>query len=1717
MTLEELSRDVGDLVHESATTRVRRVTLDDGSSVVLKSASSEFPVAEERRRLVHEYELLRDLDVPGIPRARGLIETGSAPVLALTDMGPAALADSIPVGGMPLEAFYRVARGLVVTVGRLHSAGVVHRDINPSNVVLSEQGAVGLVDFGIASRLSRAFAEQRTRDLAGTLHFMAPEQTGRTNRAVDLRSDLYAVGATLYAMLTGQPPLAVGTPAAMIHAIIAQVPPPVSTLRPELPPALAALVTKLLRKPMEDRYQSAAGLAHDLERVRRGEREFELGTRDRPVGFVLPQRLYGRSRELAELEQSFVGAAKGGARVMLVTGPSGMGKSALIHEVQQAGAVRGARLTTGKFEPFRRPARGALVQAMRRVLHLALAGSEGELTVQTERLRQAMGQSGALLMEDLPELRLLLGPQSPAPEVSSEENRVRIQSLWVRLVQAFASPSRPLVLFFDDLQWADVASLDVLRELVLDPETAHILLLGAYRDDEVGPDHPLLELLAAWERAGAQVANLSLGPMALDDVQELLTDTLSRPLVQVTPLAQTLFERSGGNPLFIRELLTSLHEEGVFVAEADGFSWDLDQVRNQGVNDTVAQLVTGRLNRLDAQSRDMLHLAACVGTTFGVGLLAGLSSRSDELVRQALFPCLNAGLLVLVGDEHRFAHDRVQEAAYALRDPEARKHVHRAIALHWIEGGAPDDQLLAIVGHVDQCVDLLDEHRDTVRGLYLAAGRRALRVAAYPAAQRWLSAGRALLPAAAWDAYEQALAFHTLGAEVARLCGDFESMDALVATVREHARTPLDALPVDETAILHHVAQNQPQKAVNHAVQALRGLGVKLPADPSPVAVAPALLGAVWQLRRTTVGALTELPEMEDPVLRAALRLMMRTGQAAFVANQNLFIILACRMSSLSMRHGNSTESSWGYMLLAFCIANVMGNREQGWKLAEAALTLMDRANAHDLLAKNYASYWSTLHQWRGPWSEGLEPLRRGRRTATEVGDLEFGNTLAMIESWMVVFLVPADEAHAAQADALAYARRNGGGFQQPCIETLHRLVTDLRGEDASALPLADDPAAWAELAERGNVTNLFLLGMRRGLLALWLGDPREAAGHLTWARKYEESMLGTIVWTEVIWAEAMALCQVWPTVSIGERVTVFRARRKMSGLAKQSPQNYAHKPLILDGAHALATGRLTEGLLGLERGAAAARAGGFGLDAAVALELAGTAARAAGMERSGNALLADAHDAWRSWGVTPKAEALALVLGRRRELPAPATLATRTHERLDLDTVIRATRALSEEIVLDRLVRELVQLLLQNTGAERCLLAVERDDALHVEAWAAVEGEPPPLPAPIDAVDAPAAILSWVARTGESLVLADAAQRGMFTADETVQRLGVRSVLCAPLMNQGRLVALVYLDNNLAPGCFTAERLEMVRILLPQAALSIHNARLYASLERKVAERTGDLRLKNEELAETLQALQDTQAHLVAQQKLAALGALTAGIAHELRNPLNFVINFAGVSDELAEELLEADDEAEVAELVALIRKNVARIGEHGHRAEGIIENMLRHSRATTDTERAVVALNPLVADTVALAVEGMRLRWPMLTLDLVTRYDPEVGAVDATPSDLKRVLVNLVNNALDAMESRRQEHPSFKPRLLVSTSVEGEYNVIRVQDNGPGVPQEVLAQVFEPFFTTKPPGKGTGLGLSISHDIIRRGHGGELTVENLPDGGAAFIVRLPVRDAAS
>lgn len=1466
-----------------------------GRRVVLKIHRDEHPSERDIARYQLAYEIGRRFEGDGVIEHVEVARAGGRVALVTEDYGAVSLSHLVRERRLSLDEILTIATQAAAALARVHTQRIVHKDITPGNIVVHPHTLqVKLIDFGIASDLGaeRAQALPPGR-LEGTMAYLSPEQTGRMNRRIDDRTDQYSLGATLYELLTGRPPFAGDDVLQLIHAKMAQNAPAPHELNAQVPGPLSAIVMKLLAKTAEERYLSDRGLLRDLERCQASLRDsgrvgdFDIARGDVSSRLHISERLYGREGEIAALMGAFERVAGGGRSLLVVDGYSGIGKSAVVQEVYKPITAARGRFCSGKFDQFKRdqPYK-AFSEALDGLVRQLLSEPGAAVAVSSGRLLAALGEHGQIVCDVVPSLGLLIGPQPEVTPLGPVEARNRFDRVMTSFVRALARAEHPLAIFIDDLQWADHASLNLIELLLGDPQTQHLLLIGAYRDNEVDAAHPLSEALTRLATESGAVERLHLGPLSVEDLTELIGDSFGRSVEQSRGLAALLHAKSAGNPFFARELLRSLYEDGLvsFDLDAEGWSWSLDAVGEAGLTDNVVDMMSTRLRKLPAEALAQLGVAACLGSEFEHRALAWLSGASSADTARSLEGALHSGYIVPIGSEYRylrvshdgaadgaegapvryrFLHDRVQQAAYALVPETERPALHLRIGrtlLQRLSAGELDDGLISVVDHLNlgRAGMTATAELAQLAALNLRAGRRSKASMAFAPALRYLRAALELLPAGAWSSdYARALAVHNETAEAAFLNERFDEMETLARVIDHKARTLLDRIDVETVRIQADMAQANYRRAVDTALALLAKLGVKLPRNPNQAHVVAGVMRTKLAIGRRSTADLARLPEMTGATELAAMRVLMSATSPAFYGVPDLFPLIIFKMVALSVRHGNSATSAYGYSVFGMVLCGALGDAAGGYAFAKLGFQVMDHFDAKPLAAKINMVFHGFVRHWTDPLAESLPGLQTGWESGLEQGDVEYGVYCGLISIYYSIFrgrelAVVLDR----YADHIAAIRRSKQAQSIPIVECWVAFATQLGDgrstETRLSAPDFDAEKVYGELARGKNFLAAFQVGLADGVLAYHMGDNERALRLLVKVEAHLDSVMGLYLVPVHALYVALAACEAARTGRPSELRRAGRYLKKLRGWAKSAPQNHAAKVALVEAELLRARGKRSEAEDRYDAASRAARDSGFVVEQALVYERMGES-MCERLHELGIPLLSRARQLYARWG----AHAVAAALDRRHgdgfaSQPfatqrrsgftvegGPSHTATTSESDgvLDLGSVMKAARSLSQEIELDPLLSRIMDVAIENAGAQRGVLLRARGGQLIVEAACSVgDGFARPDQPLSDRDDLPRSVIEFSQRSGESVLLTKATDDATYGRDPYVAAAGLRSVMTVPVTLHGAVTGVLYMENNLAFGAFTDAHRDVMLMLGAQIAVAIENAELFAE-QRKMTE----------------------------------------------------------------------------------------------------------------------------------------------------------------------------------------------------------------------------------------------------------------------------------------
>ncbi len=1801
-------------IYESTRTRVYAgIKQADNQPVIVKALKAEYLSLEEIARLRHEFRILESLDGPGIIKPVALETYQNGLALVLEEFGGIPLQQFLQKTSLSLDKFLNIAIQLASTLAELHQNQIVHKDINPHNILINPQtGQVKIIDFSISSHLSRENPMVGNPDLLeGTLAYLSPEQTGRMNRTIDHRTDFYSLGITFYEMLTGRLPFPSTDPLELMHCHLAKTPVPPHSLNSQIPQVLSELVMKLLAKTAEERYQSALGLKADLVNCQRSLEQsgankepgshqiafFPIGQVDSCSQFFIPQKLYGRETEVAMLLTAYEHVSKGATELLLVSGYSGIGKTSLVSEVHKLIARNQGYFISGKFEQFKRNIPyAALTQAFQELMRQLLTKNEEKIAIWKAKLLDALGTSGQVIIDVIPAIEQVIGSQPDVPQLSSSESQHRFDRVFQSFLRVFSQPEHPLVIFLDDLHWADLASLKLIEMIVTNPDNQYLLILGTYRDSEVSASHPLTHTLRQIQQARAIVHHITLSPLGIAHVNQLVADTLHADNATTDALADLVFRRTQGNPFFLTQLLKSLHQDNLLWFDFDQgkWQWNMDVLQGIDMTENVVELMVNQIQKLPSTTQNVLKLAACIENKFTLDMLAIVYEKSEAETAEDLWKALQAELIVSSNDAYpippaidlkttgdgdstalsavnsqsqityKFLHDRVQQAAYSLIPKSQREKTHLKIGRLWLQNTPAEKQreiIFSLVNQLNYGIRLLDSEveKHKIVELNLMAAQKAKLATAYKLAMRYLTVGLNLLTVSGWHQnYGLTLALYQEAAEVAFLNGNFKQMHQLTELVLKFAKIPLDKVKAYEMRIKSCEVQRKLLEAVQIGLQALQVLGVTLTKSPTIEDVQRSIKETNINLLEKGIDDLMHLPSITDANKLAALQLLASLVPAAYQSAPELFILMACEQVNLTIQYGNTSMSPSGFADYGIIFCGLSQNIETSYKFGQLALNLLDRLDTRSTRSQTLFKVSAFIWPWKHALRESLPLLEDAYLSGLETGDLAHAGYAVAYKCqysyWAGL------ELKALEQEMLNYSHAIAQINQETALkwhQIFHQTVLNL-------LNLADDPCRLVgdaydeeqflpfhiQLNERTVIHFVFL---NKLILAYLFGQPAQAVEYAIKAEQYIDATRGLFTVSVFHFYDSLARlaldASTSPLLQPPSLNRVIENQNKMRNWANYAPVNFQHKYELVEAEKARVSGQYWQAMELYDRAIAGAREHGYIQEEALANERAAEFYLSQNREKVARVYLIEAYYGYLRWGATAKVKDLearyAHLLSQEFEqeaigvetLPTTSSTSTGGIKAFDLATVMKASQALSSEIILGELLTKLMRIVLENAGAEKGFLLLERAGKLWIEASGAIDSDEirvqQSIPLQTEVTDnlaafdlsmqapLPISVINYVTRTGVAIVLSDATTEEIFAPDPYIIVQKPKSVLCAPILHQGQLTGVLYLENNLTTAAFTQDRLEVLQLLAAQAAISIENARLYSDLEEanrtleaKVAKRTLELQEKNQDLQQEIRERQRAEA--TAQVANRAKSEFLTNMSHELRTPLNGILGYSQV-----------------------LRKNKA-LTEQQQNGLNVIHQCGEYLLALIDD---VLDLSKIEARKMELrsgtfhlpqflekVLEICRIRAKQKQIAL--NYEvlsPLPQFVYADEKRLQQVLLNLLGNAVKFTEAGSVTltvgyvHAWTPVTDAENQSTEEQGTVInhkirfQVEDTGIGISSEHLNQIFQPFHRVDEPGRrteGTGLGLAISRQLVHL-MGSEIQVRSTVGQGSIFWLDLELPES--
>jgi predicted ATPase/signal transduction histidine kinase len=1721
-----------DLIFQNKTTLVYRgVRESDQKSVIIKTLSSAYPDPGSIENLIFEYETTKMLQAEGIVQVFSIEKYKNSVALIKEDFEGETLDKYI--NNIKIIDSLKVGIQISSILGSIHEAKVIHKDINPSNILIKKDlSEVKITDFNISTKLIKEIQlDDEPLHLNGTLEYISPEQTGKMNRSIDYRTDFYSFGVTLYELLTGQLPFLSNDPLELIHCHIAQLPVPPHQINSNIPESVSKIVLKLLSKQAEDRYQSPFGIKSDLEicldiLTTGDERKpFIAGELDHASHFIIPQKLYGRSQEVNTIVSIFKRSRNGASEFLLISGYAGIGKTSIVNEFHKTILNKKGNYISGKYEKlYRDKPLSAIVQAIQSLIKQILTKPLEEINDWKQKISQVLDHNNSkLIINFIPEVELIIGQQESTQVISQFELQNQFNQTFKDFIKIFAQQGHPLVIFLDDLQWADLDSLKLVETLANDIDSKYIMIIGSYRDNEVVAVHPLVSTLEKLKNSKTNIEYINLKELNIHDVNDLISDTIHINPEQTYPLSELIFNKTGGNPFFLNQLLNTLYDENLIKFDYNKKTWKFDIQKIQSTKiyeNNVIELVIRNLHRLTTSTQETLKIASCLGNTFSQKTLALISNETEAVIATNLWSVLQAGLIIplnskykynfsnvindkvlpkkhLFNPNYQFVHDRVQQACYTLIPENEKKNIHLRIGqvlLRNFKNESLEENIFNLVNPLNIARELIIDQKFKyyLANLNLKAAKKAKNSAAYETANKYLNIGLELLSPDSWTSeYELSVELHIEALEIEFVNSDFTRMFELSKIVEINSKNAFEKLRVYETIISYYFTHNHPQMAISHAQKILAELGIFLPKNSNKINMIVRLASAKLN-ENLNIERYCSLPVINNPDKIVVMKILSTIIPATFVAKPTLFPFIILTIINISLKHGNSLVSCQAYASYGIIQCGILGDYKTGYQYGNLALKLLQKFNDKTYIAKVFLIYNAFIHHWKEPINLGLEYLQEGFYTGIDTGDIEHACHCAVFYCNHLFFcgesLVNSiDQQNKFFKIIKSYNIENNIIH----LSIWYQVAINLQSKTPTPYILSGDKfdkdSTLKSLYDSNNGLLIFQAHLANLILYILFKKYDQAIQNAELAEKYSENAISTIYIPIHTFFCTIAMLSQYEFVSEqNQKIYLRYINKSIKNLkiwAKHSSSNYQSKYFLAVAERFKLLKQNIKAMEYYDFAIDAAEKSNNHFEAALSNELAAEFYFSLNKSKIAEAYIRESYSKYLLWGALSKTQDLEIrypqifkLEQNEYEFNTSETISSistskSNFSKLDSLTVLKASQAISEEIVLDKLLDKLMKILMESAGAQTGILILSRENKLEIAASSSVDDENLTLHHSIfveNAAQVPSSIVNYVARTKEIIILKNATDDSTFFVDPYINQHQPKSILCLPMVNQSKLVGIIYLENNLAHGAFRDNHLEILKLLCAQAAISLDNAQLYNDLK-------------------------ESKAREEAEKEMNEMKSRFLSIAsHEFRTPLTTIL---GTSDLIKHYGQNWPQEKRITYL--------DRINDNVQNMVILLDEVLFLSKGEagkTEIRLELINLIEFCQELVNSAQLGAKSGQ---TIDFSFPDKPVNISLDRKL--LQHILVNLLSNAV------KYSFPNSVVRFELM--VINDEITFQIQDKGIGIPESDLEQLFESFHRAKNVGKlpGSGLGLSIVKQSVNL-HGGKITVESQENVGTTFTVTIPI-----
>lgn len=1493
----QLTYKIQEKLYESNSSLVYRGYSEiDKESKIIKLLKKEYPTPEEVARFKKEYEITKSLTVDGVIKVYSLEKYNNTFYILLEDFGGDSIRNHLTSKKLSLEQFLKLSIRITEILGEIHNRNIIHKDINPSNIIWNpESNIIKIIDFDISTELSHETSLALNPDvLEGTLAYMSPEQTGRMNRDIDYRTDLYSLGVTFYEMLTNRLPFNSTDPLELVHCHIAKKPIPPHELDSKIPKSLSSILVKLMAKTAEERYQTTYGLKWDLEKclnqltTNNEVESFEIGQKDISNKFQIPQKLYGREQEVEQLMTAFDSISEGDSLLLLVAGYSGVGKSALVREIQKPIVQKKGYFIEGKFDQFQRNTPySALIQAFQNLTLQILSQSKENLQSWKEQLLENLGVNAQIIIDLIPEIEYILGKQPAIPELNPTDTKNRFLITFRNFVKVFASLHHPLVIFLDDLQWADIPTLNLIQDLLTAKDIQYLFLIGAYRENEVTEGHPLNILLSDLEKI-KPIKKLLLKPLKEETVIHILSDTFLQDLQSTKHLGELIYNKTNGNPYFVIALLTSLEREGhiYFQHEKGCWTWDLESILLRDVSENVVDFMIQEIQKLPLDTLEVLELASCIGNRFDLKTLSMIYQKSATTTAKVLWkaiqkeiinPLDNRYKLVHLEEEsmneldfeinYKFSHDRIQQAAYTLIEEERVKEVHlfigRVIKKHYISD-KPEEKIIDIVSHLNEGRTLITDKDEIIEliQLNLLAARKARFSSAYRSALQYLTIGKELLGENSWtQQYELTFDVFQEYASFAYLCGEYKLAEECCEVMLINSKTKMEKVKIRSMQLLQYAYGRKMNEAIRVGILALNLLGIKISEKPSTISILYEFILTKKKLGKRKIEDLINQPLVTNTEIILAMEIFTYFITPSYLTgNSNLFALVMLKQTNLSLLYGNSPAVASIYAGYVTLLSG-MGLLDLAKEFGKLVLKLNEQYNDFESKCRTLALYTIFCQSWNYHWNT----LKYWYTQAIEAG-LQSGDLLYMSHCcFHILIWDPEEPLNVINEKFKKYSALIESTTYQDALDFImvHQNYRLCLCDDSLINSSSTEELRLERMKKEKLISGVANHHLYQLQICFNYEDYTNALYHIKEGEKVMHALAGSLFVVEFTLYSFLTITALISEMKYLEKRKALKQLKKNLKLMKKwavhCPLNFLHLKLLMEAELARISGQIKEAMKLYNQSILTAQENKYPRYETLANELAAKFYISLGQEKVAKIYLKDAHYGYTRWGAIGKVHHLEKTYPKLFQISEPThkpiehsvittqpSTTSGSKSSLDISSILKSSQTISREIILDKLLDRLMQIVIENAGATNGYFIIEKDDKFKIEIEVTLDDKEQIFQKTLEEkiLDseneiAPMSLIQYVSRTLEPVVLNNATREGLFTTDQYIVKKQPKSILCFPLVQQGKLSGIIYLENNLAIGAFTEERIEPLKILASQAAISIENARLYQNVENITRDKT--------------------------------------------------------------------------------------------------------------------------------------------------------------------------------------------------------------------------------------------------------------------------------------